>query len=161
MGIGFSQISEHQTNAIPNSDHIRSLPDVIRRQTGIKYSCEKRDGGYFLKPEFLLFDISRRNSFVPEIDVTVSCKNGETSLHIKGQPVKLLRLFMIVWISFSLLLQIVFFGLMIFSEYESIYPLFIPFLLCLFGYSLCKIGTKITFRKVVKVIINELKKSAG
>ena len=97
-----------------------------------------------------------RNSFVPEIDIIASNHETHTVLHITGQPVKSVRVFMAFWFGFSILMEAFLLIFAITSNLDSIIPVFIPLVLCLYGYLLCQLGTKAAFNTIIKAI----KKSA-
>ena len=134
---------------------LNTLPQLIRKHTDWDYSCAQTDSGYFLKPAFR--NMPYRNSFVPEVDIVVSCNDAQTVLHMSGQPVKFVRVFMTIWFYFLLIMEVFLLVLTISSNLDSLFPVFIPIIMCVFGYLLCKIATGATFRSVVKAIQKELK----
>jgi hypothetical protein len=95
------------------------------------------------------------NSFVPEIDIVISGQDDKTVLQMTGRPVKFVRVFMKIWFRFLAFMEAC--GLLItVSSGVSGFPfLFIPVIMCVFGYLLCKIATKLTFRTVVNAIRQE------
>ena len=147
----FTQTMEHKINNSFCSDFLQKLPEVIRMHTDWDYTYQQRDYGCFLKPTF--HNMPYRNSFVPEIDVTVSHYEGYTLLHITGQPVKSVRIFMSLWFIFLSLMEAFLLILSIDSNPESIIPVVIPIAMCVFGYLLCKLATKATFHSVVQAIL--------
>ena len=151
MNIGFS-VSESHSVQIPDtvdlSDH---FPKTIHQHSGWKYSCEKTEDGYFLKPIFR--DMPYRNSFVPEISVGISPGGKHHYLTLKGRPVKFVRGFMNIWFAGLLLLEVFMLVLAICLKLDRLFPVFIPVGMCIFGYLLCKIATKVIFRSVVKAIL--------
>ena len=106
-----------------------------------------------MKPTFR--NMPYRNSFVLEINVVISNHNSQTELQIIGQPVKFVRVIMALWFSFLLAMEVFFVILAITSNLDSLFPLFIPLAMCVFGYLLCKFATKATFNSVVKAIKKE------
>ncbi len=160
MNIGFKSNRELQFSEAVNSHKLLDLPKGIMNNTGLSYTCKTLDEGYLLKPDFKLLSPLCRNSFVPEIELTHSYKNGKTTLHLQGRPDPFVRIFMGIWLSLAALMQIICIGLIFFSEYNEIAPLFIPTLMFFFGYFLTKIATAITFKIVVKSIENELDPNA-
>lgn len=153
MKFGFSQFARHQINGIVNINCFDNLPNVIQQYTDWKYTCEKSEGGYDLKPLFR--NTPYRNSFVPEISITISQYNGHTILHINGQPVKLVRTFMMIWFGALLVMEILILIIAAISGLDSIFPVFIPFIMCAFGYLLCKIATTLPFKRIVSAILKE------
>lgn len=154
MGIGFSYMSEHRTNKSITADALDNLPGAIRRHTDWNYTCAQTDSGCLLKPIFR--DMPYRNSFVPEIDVAVSCNDGQSHLCMRGQPVKMVRYFMAFWLGVVLLMQVLVVALAIASKLNGLFPLFLPAIMFVWGYFLCKISSKRVFISVVKAIQQEI-----
>lgn len=151
----FTQTAEHIIASTTYPICLNDLPKLIRKHTVWDYSCEQTDIGYFLKPTFS--NMPYRNSFVPEIDVVVSRNDTQTLLCMNGQPVKSVRIFMTFWFSFLLMMEVFLLALAITSNLDSLFPVLIPIILCVFGYLLCKIATRATFKSVMKAIQKELK----
>lgn len=153
MKMLFVQTAKHKVNRDISSDILVNFPEMIFKHTEWEYSYQQRADGCFLKPTFK--NMPYRNSFVPEIDVVVSRHDAQTMLHINGRPVKFVRVFMTLWLGFLLAIEAFLFALVITSDLKSIFPVFIPAGMCIFGYLLCELGTKITFNSVVKAIRKE------
>lgn len=153
MKIGFSQTAEHRVNEVIGTDCFENLPKVIHEQTNLDYSCEQTTDGCLLKPSFR--NVPFRNSFVPEIDIDISQDNGQTFLYMKGQPVKSVRIFMVFWFVFLIIMEMVLLVTAITSKLESLFPVFVPIVMCAFGYFLCRFATRFTFISVVKAIRKE------
>ena len=151
----FSQAAEHRMESTTYPICLNNLPQLIRKHTDWDYSCVQTDRGYFLKPTFR--NMPYRNSFVPEIDIVVTRNDAQTVLCMSGRPVKFVRIFMAIWFGFALMMEVFLFALAITSCLERLFPVFIPIILCVFGYLLCKIATGATFRSVVKASQKELK----
>ena len=151
----FTQTAEHSIASTAYPISLNDLTQLIRKHTDWDYSCVQTDSGYFLKPTFR--NMPYRNSFVPEIDIVVSCNNTQTILYMSGQPVKFVRAFMAIWFVFALMMEIFLLALAITSNLDSLFPVFIPIIMCTFGYLLCKIVTRATFKSVMKAIQKELK----
>ena len=149
----FLQTAEHHLAAGACTECLNDLPDFIRKHTDWNYLCVQTDTGCVLKPVFR--NMPYCNSFVPEIDVVVSRDDTRTVLHLQGQPVKAVRVFMAFWFSFLLVMEVFIVILAITSNLDSLFPLFIPLAMCAFGYLLCKLATKATFNSVVKAIKKE------
>ncbi|MBQ8212782.1 MAG: hypothetical protein IJZ80_02140 [Clostridia bacterium] len=149
----FTQIANHSINNTICSDFFKKVPEAILKHTDWNYSCQQTDNGCFLKPIFR--NMPYRNSFVPEIDIVVSFHEGNTILHISGQPVKSVRIFMALWFVFFLMMEMLLLILAIGSQLDSIFPVFVPIGMCTFGYLLCKLATKATFNSVVNAIQRE------
>lgn len=128
------------------------LPAVIRKRTGWDYSFTQTDSGCFLKPTFR--DMPYHNSFVPEIDMVISRNDTQTVLHFRGQPVKAIRIFMGFWFGFLLPMELLFLVLAFTSHMDSLFPVFIPLIMMVFGYLLCKLATRAIFHSIVKAIQN-------
>lgn len=152
MKIPFTQTARHNINSNISSDFFAKLPEMILNHTAWEYSYQHRVDGCFLKPTFK--NMPYRNSFVPEINIVASCHDTQTMLHISGQPVKFVRIFMAFWFSFLLLMEM-FLLVLIITSRDSIFPVFIPIGMGVFGYLLCELGTKVTFNSVVKAIKKE------
>ena len=151
----FTQTAEHSIANITYPTCLNDLPKSIRKHTDWNYTCTQTDSGYYLKPTFR--DMPYRNSFVPEIDVVVSHNDAQTIMYMNGQPVKFVRVFMAIWFGFALMMEVFLLVLACTSNLDSLFPVFIPLIMCAFGYLLCKIATGATFRSVVKAIQKELK----
>ena len=149
----FTQTAEYKTSNTSYSDFLPKLPEVIYKHTNWEYTSQQRNVGGFLKPTFR--NMPYRNSFVPEIDIVVSNHEAYTILHITGQPVKIVRIFMALWFAFLALMEVFLLTLAITSNLDSIIPVFIPIVMCAFGYLLCKLGTKAAFNSVVMAIKKE------
>lgn len=151
----FTFTEEHKVRSTTCPDCLGDLPKLILKHTDWEYSCKETDKGCLLKPTFR--HMPYRNSFVPEIDIVVSHNDTQTNLSMRGRPVLFLRIFMAIW--FGILIPISALVLLsaLVSGIENILELIIPLAMCVFGYLLCKIGTKATFKSVVKAIKEELK----
>lgn len=154
MGIGFSYTSEYRTDKNITADVLGNLPAAIRRHTDWNYNCEQTDSGCLLKPVFR--DMPYKNSFVPEIDIVVSCEDGKSVLRMRGQPAKMVRYFMVFWLGVLLLMQVFVVALAIASKLNGLFPLFLPAIMGVLGYFLCKIFSKRVFTSVVKAIQQEI-----
>ena len=150
----FTEMATHCINRTISTNGFEILPDVIRQHTDWDYAYQQKTKGCSLKPTFR--NMPYTNSFVPEIDVVISNHNSQTELQMIGQPVKFVRVFMALWFSFLLALQVYFIILAITSNLDGLFPLFIPLAMCAFGYLLCKLATKATFNSVVKAIKKEI-----
>ena len=149
----FTEMATHYINKTISTSGFEILPEVIRQHTDWDYAYQQKTKGCSLKPTFR--NMPYTNSFVPEIDVVISNHNSQTELQMIGQPVKFVRVFMALWFSFLLALQVYFIILAITSNLDGLFPLFIPLVMCAFGYLLCKLATKATFNSVVKAIKKE------
>ena len=149
----FTEKATHRINKTISSNCFEVFPEVIRQHTDLDYTYQQKPTGCSLKPTFR--NMPFRNSFVPEIDIVISNRDSKTELQMIGRPVKFVRVFMALWFGFSSLMEIFLLILAITSNMDSIIPVFIPIVLCVFGYLLCELGTKATFNSVVKAIQKE------
>ena len=149
----FTQMAEHKIKNADCSEFLKKLPYLIYTYTDWPYKYQQRNDGYFLKPIFR--NTLYRNSFIPEIDIVVSNVEDYTMLHITGRPVKFIRVFMTFWMGLLSLIEVYLLILAITSKLNGIFPVFIPIIMCLFGYLLCELSTKVAFNSVVKVIKEE------
>ena len=149
----FTEMATHCINKNFSTNGFEILPEVIRQHTNWDYAYHQKPTGCSLKPTFR--NMPYRNSFVPEIDIVVSNHEAYTMLHITGQPVKFVRIFMALWFGFLSLMEVFSLILTITSNPDGIIPIFIPIVMCAFGYLLCKFGTKATFNSVIKSIKKE------
>lgn len=149
----FTQTANHSIINTSTSDFLEKFPEVIRKHTEWDYSYQQTTNGCSLKPTFR--NMPYKISFVPEIDIIVSCHEAHTMLHMSGRPVKSVRVFMALWFSFLLMMEVFLIILAITSKLDSLFSVFIPVVMCAFGYLLCKLATKATFNSVVKVIKRE------
>ena len=146
----FVQAAEHNMKTHLYSDHLKKLPDVIRKHAGWDYAYTQTDTGCFMHPTF--HNMPYRNAFVPEVDIIVSNNDVQTILHITGRPVKSVRIFMACWFGILLIIELFLLVLAISSKLDSLYSVFIPAVMCVLGYFLCTIATKIAFNTIVKAI---------
>ena len=149
----FTERATHCINKTIPTNGFEILPEVIRQHTDWDYAYQQKTTGCSLKPTFR--NMPYRNSFVPEINIVISNRDSQTELQMIGQPVKFVRVFMALWFSFLLAMEVVFVILAIASSLDRLFPLFIPLAMCAFGYLLCKLATKATFNAVVKAIQKE------
>ena len=136
-----------------STDAFVILPELIRKHTHWDYSYQEKPSGCFLKPTFR--NMPYRNSFIPEITIYIAHYDSKTELQMIGQPVKFVRVFMALWFSFLLAMEVFFVILAITSNLNNLFPLFLPLAMCAFGYLLCKLATKATFNAIVKAIKKE------
>jgi hypothetical protein len=151
MNIGFSQTAEHHLRGALPHPFSDALIKAIQSHSGWQYSCTQTTDGYYLKPTFR--NMPYRNSFVPEITIDLSEHNGQTTLSLTGGPVASVRIFMWVWLSIAAMFQILLLGIALFFGKMQAVPLLIPSIMILFGYLLCKLTTRFTFRRVVAAIV--------
>ncbi|MBP3333326.1 MAG: hypothetical protein J6M35_04685 [Clostridia bacterium] len=149
----FTEMATHCINNTISTNNFEFLPEVIRQHTDWDYAYQQKPTGCNLKPTFR--NMPYRNSFVPEIDIVISNRDSKTELQMIGRPVKFVRVFMAFWFSFLLVMEAFIVILAITSSLDSLFPLFIPLAMCIFGYLLCKLATKATFNSVVKAIKKE------
>ena len=149
----FVQTAKCNIDRAISSAFFERLPEVISKQTGWHYICQHKANGCVLKPTFK--NMPYRNSFVPEIDIEIFFQDTQMFLHINGRPVPLVFFFMIFWCCSLLATEALLLVLAITSNLDSIFPVFIPIGMCVFGYLLCQLATKATFRSVVKAIQKE------
>ena len=149
----FSEMATHYINKTISTSGFEILPEVIRQHTDWDYAYQQKTKGCRLKPTFR--NMPYTNSFVPEIEIVISDRDSQTELQMIGQPVKFVRVFMALWFSFLMAMEVFFVILAITSNLDSLFPLFIPLAMCAFGYLLCKLATKATFNSVVKAIKKE------
>lgn len=149
----FTEMATHCINNTISTNSFELLPEVIRQHTDWNYAYQQKPTGCKLKPTFR--NMPYGNSFVPEIDIVISNRDSKTELQMIGRPVKFVRVFMAFWFSFVLVMEVFIVILAITSSLDSLFPLFIPLGMCIFGYLLCKLATKATFNSVVKAIKKE------
>ncbi len=154
MKLGITQTADYQIHDTLSEDFFTGLPIAIHQQTEWSYICRKTERGYYLKPTFR--NMPYRNSFVPEIFIEAAENDGLTILHMRGRPVKIIRYFSAFFSFFCLLFQIACFAILFTCGMDNLIPLFIPAALLVFNFSLCILGTKFSFRKVIEAIQNEL-----
>ena len=150
MNFNFSQTAEICLNTIIKPDCLNNLPYLIQQHTDFTYLYEQRESGCFLKPCFR--NMPYRNSFVPELNITLTQDNGKSCLHIKGQPVKFVLWFTTFFFIFASTMELLVIIIALTSGLDSIFIVFIPVLIGVFNYSLCKILTKLTFKSIVNAI---------
>ena len=151
MRLGLTCTAEHSVNRLVNAEHINDLINIIHQNTDYRYLCEIRDGVCYLKPRFS--DLPYRNSFVPEIEVQFSQNKDSTILHLTGRPDKFVRIFMMFWFGVLAMIQLLLLTIAFTSGFS--FSLFIPAVMCVFGYLLFKFGCNIPFCSIVRAIRNE------
>ncbi|MBR3972554.1 MAG: hypothetical protein IKJ99_01220 [Oscillospiraceae bacterium] len=149
----FTEMATHCINNTISANSFELLPEVIRQHTGWDYAYQQKPTGCNLKPTFR--NMPYRNSFVPEIDIVISNRDSKTELQVIGRPAKFVRVFMALWFSYLLVMEVFIVIFAITSNLDSLFPLFIPLAMCTLGYLLCKFATKATFNSVVKAIKKE------
>lgn len=149
----FKQTVKHQISSTVASDFCQQLPQVIRKHTDWEYAYQQQNTGCLLKPVFR--HMPYRNSFVPEIKVTVDCQGAATILHLCGRPVRSVRILMALWFGLLSVFQISLFILAVTSVPVSLFPLFLPLVMGGFGYFLCKLSTKAVLRSIAAAIRKE------
>ena len=150
----FTEMATHCINKTISTNGFEILPDVIRQHTNWDYAYHQKPTGCSLKPTF--HNMPYRNSFVPEIDVAVSCDDGQSVLCMRGQPVKMVRFFSAFWLGVVLLMQVFVVALAFASKLNGLFPLFLPAIMFFLGYFLCKISSKRVFTSIVKAIQQEI-----
>ena len=146
----FVQTAEHQIRNAACPDFLEKLPDVIRKHANLDYAYQQTSAGCFLKPTFR--HMPYRNSFVPEIDITVSCHEDAEVLHLTGRPVKFVRIFMAFWFGFLALMEVFLLIAAVNSTLSNMFSVLIPIGMGVFGYLLCKLATKATFHAVMNAV---------
>ena len=149
----FTEMETHCINKTIPTNGFEILPEVIRQHTDWDYEYQKKSTGCRLKPTFR--NMPYRNSFAPEIDIVISNRDSQTELQMIGQPVKFVRVFMALWFSFLLAMEVFYIIRAITSNLDSIFPLLIPLAMCACGYLLCKLAMKATYNSVVNAIKKE------
>lgn len=149
----FSHTAEVSLKIPPETDLPGRLPQAIYRWSGLPYACQRGQDGCFLRPQ--PHRLGYRNSFIPEISVTVTQQGEQTVLRLVGQPVEFVRIFMRVWfaIVFSFLLTI----LLTFAKTGAYTAagILVPLGMAVFGYLMTRIGTAVPFRQVTEAIRKE------
>ena len=90
--VPFTQTAEYSTDSTFGGESLKELPSAILKHTQWEYLYQKTENGCFLKPTFR--NMPGRNSFVPEIDITLSSREEKTVLSISGKPIKVVGKFM-------------------------------------------------------------------
>ena len=154
MNLDFSVSEVHRTQVPVTEAFAGQLLHAIHEYTNYKYTCEQTPTGYLLNPSFRAFlrDNMYRNSFIPEITVTVSQDQGQTVLHMTGKPVKKNRIFLYIWTGVLLILGLI--GAARFGLWNPPAGL-IPMGMGIYGYLLGKLGTRFSFHTVVKAIARD------
>ena len=153
MKIRFLQTADHWTNIPMDQDLSDRFLHAIHEYTNLSYSCEKTENGYFLNPIFR--KSFWRNSFLPEISVSVSESSNQTCLHLEGQPIAFVRSFVSVCCIGSLVLGLFALIIMLASGEQEALAVIIPVVICIYSYLLCQLATKITFHNVLRAIKRE------
>ena len=155
MNLGFTENAQHSISRSNDLKCLEKLPEMIQEHTDWNYSCELRNYGCLLKPCFC--NMPYRNSFVPEIEISASENDSQIILDIKGRPTKSVRIFTLVWCAVLAFLEMFFLVMVATSQWRIGFSVFVPVVIGVFLYLLCKISTKLTFSAVVKAIRKELR----
>ncbi len=150
----FSSSAKHSIKTTVFPVYLQKLPEAILKHVDWDYSYEQTDDGCLLKPTFQ--NMPYKNSFVPELDITITEKGDEAVLHITGKPVKSVRIFNICFCAFLLVIEALLLISFITSGINNIFPLFIPIGIIVLNFLLLKLGIKITFKSVVRAVRKEL-----
>ena len=162
MSLGFSCKSELYTHKSPGAEQLKKLPGAISHRTGLKYTIEETNDGCRLKPAFHIAPSPyrksfQRNSFIPEIEISISRLDGQSCLNIKGKPSEYISAFVMLLFGFLLILELL---LIVFAAFGGSGSLFIaaaaPVIIAVFAYVLCKTAVKYSFNYVVEIIREEL-----
>ena len=153
MKINFQQSTVHCIASPTNHDLSERFLHAIHEYTNLTYSCLKTSDGYFLEPLFRKMFFT--NSFVPEIVIFVSQDNDQTLLHLNGQPVKTIRVFVRVWFIALMILGLFTLITAAVSGGKELFLVLFPISMGIFGYLLCELTTKATFHTVVTAIKRE------
>ena len=150
MSFGFSQSADLRMDCPMDGDSAERIYGAVKQHAHQTYTCTPTPEGCFLKPVFR--GMTFRNSFAPEIRIAVSQEDGKTVLHLYGQPVPMVLVFMGVWLGFLALIGMILLADFLFSRTGN--PMFLLIIpgMALYGYGLCKLGTWIAFREVLKAI---------
>lgn len=152
MKIGFRHTVAHKLSEEIDTGLAVKLASAIRGSTDYAYSCVERSYGYFLEPTFR--DMPNiRNSLVPEISVSTSQKNNETTLYVSVQPSTIIRLFLYLWFGLWALLEILLIILTITSKTDSIAPLMAVSAMGIIVYSIIKVATNKMYRDLAEDVI--------
>ena len=146
----FSQWATLSVETALTPDLLDRLTQKLHRESEIKYRYTVTEYGYFLEPVF--GGTWRRNSFTPEIKIALSQEQGYTTLQMTGQPIRGVRVFVVIYMAFALLMEAMMLLLAAFSAVDHIVPLLLPIGLCVFGYCLSEQSTKMDFQIVVKAM---------
>ena len=149
----FTRTATHSTNNPLCSNSFEKLPEVIREHTDWDYTYQQTSTGCFLKPTFR--NMQYRNSFIPEIDITVSCDEAHTTLHISGQPVKVVRIFMTLFYAIWSVLSVLLIIQAIASQQGILFIAIIPLVLGTFFLLVGKFSLQAIFNSIVKAIQKE------
>ncbi|MBP3922141.1 MAG: hypothetical protein J6D27_04165 [Ruminiclostridium sp.] len=150
----FGSSAKHSIKKQSCPDYPKKLPEAILKHTDWDYSYEQTESGLLLKPTFQ--NMPYKNSFVPELSVTITEKGDEAVLQMTGKPIKSVRIFNICFCAFLLIIEVLLLLLFFTSGIGSIFPLFIPIVIILLNFLIIKVGTASTFKSVVRAISKEL-----
>lgn len=149
----FTQTATHSINNPLCADSFEKLPEIIRKHTDWEYTYRQTSTGCFLKPTFR--NMQYRNSFIPEIDITVSCDEAHTTLHISGRPVKSVRIFMTLFYAIWSVLSVLLIIQAITSQQGILFIAIIPLVLGTFFLLVGKFSLQAIFNSIVKAIRKE------
>ena len=148
-----AQTAKHEIdNAIPSTT-FEKLPEIIREHTDWEYTYRQTSNGCLLKPTFR--NMQYRNSFIPEIDITVSCDETHTTLHISGRPVKSVRIFLALFYAIWSVLSVLLIIQAIASQQGILFIAIIPLVLGTFFLLVGKFSLQAIFNSIVKAIQKE------
>lgn len=119
-------------------------------EANLAYRCSPTAEGYLLVPKQGL--AGTKNSFMPKVSISVSQKDSQTTLKLEGRPLDFVLIFSWVFILVCMLLEFLCLFVLSITGFEDFFPIFIPPVMMAFAYLLASLGTKVSFRAVVKTI---------
>jgi hypothetical protein len=149
----FEQSATHKIDNATASTAFEKLPEIIREHTDWEYAYQATNTGCLLKPTFR--NMQYRNCFIPEIDISVSCDEAHTTLHISGRPVKSVRIFMTLFYAIWSVLSVWLIIQAITSQQGILFIAILPLVLGAFFLLIEKFSLQATFNSIVKAIQKE------
>lgn len=149
----FERSAIHEINNATPYASFEKLPEIIREYTDWEYTYRQTSTGFLLKPT--LHNRQYRNSFIPEIDIAVSCDDAHTTLHITGRLIKIVRVFQTVFFTIWSVLLLILIIQAIFFQQGILFAVIIPLVLGAFFLLLGKFSMQAIFDSIVKAIRKE------
>ena len=107
MKVPLVQVAEIELREELSTKFFGKLTNAVRARCGWEYVWVKKGSGYCLIPDGKTYSGSyvgypNRNSFVPQIDVTVESRDGRNVLRLKGRPMKSVCVFVALIVCLAL-----------------------------------------------------------
>lgn len=150
MWFDFSQSACITTQTPIEADFPQQMTKALLTETNKTYVCTPTDQGYLLTPKRMFS--AEKNAFNPVVSISATREDAQTTLTLNGSPAKFTRVFYWLFNLCALVMEVLLLVIFCPSDLDPIFPVFIPLILIVFSFLLTWLGTKLSFRAVVKTI---------